>query len=416
MIVRRLEVWRDEEHIASLEALRPWKLRCRYDPSVVAERRANQPLLSCSLPITSRAQDASAWARGLLPEGNHLLALASRARVPTNYTADMLARYGRDIAGAFSISVGDPEPRRWATEPYTPEELAVELRSVADAPGFAVRDDSELSIAGLQNKLLVVSQPDGSWARPVNGHPSTHIIKLDDPRRPGVIAAEHACLLIARRIALTSVQAVHTAIDGMAALIVDRYDRAVHDAGQPIRLHQEDTCQALGIDIDAAGGRGKYEQFGGPSYRSIARLLDRHADAPDEQLVQLLRIATFTAVIGNADAHGKNISVLIDTTTGAIRLAPLYDTVPTALWPSLRATSAMSVGGRFAALATVSDLIAEAHSWGLAATAAGGIVMDTLTEIVDAIETPDSEHAAEVAALVHRRRTAMLRGREDLGP
>ena len=93
--------------------------------------------------------------RGLLPEGAHLLAVATTARVPTNYYADLLARYGRDIAGAFTISVGEPDERRWAVEPDDDEHLAAELRSVAESPGFAIRDDSELSIAGLQNKLLV---------------------------------------------------------------------------------------------------------------------------------------------------------------------------------------------------------------------------------------------------------------------
>lgn len=79
-------------------------------------------------------------------------------------------------------SVDEPDERRWAVEPYDDDQRAAELRSVADAPGFAIRDDSELSIAGLQNKLLVCALDDGGWGRPVNGRPSTHIMKLDDGR------------------------------------------------------------------------------------------------------------------------------------------------------------------------------------------------------------------------------------------
>jgi drug/metabolite transporter (DMT)-like permease len=56
----------------------------------------------------------------------------------------------------------------------------------------------------------------------------------------------------------------------------------------------------------------------------------------------LLERAVFTVVIGDADAHGKNVS-LLHPTPGRISLAPLYDTVPTALWPSLRPTAAMLV-------------------------------------------------------------------------
>lgn len=137
--------------------------------------------------------DATPWVRGLLPEGNHLLAIATRSGVPTNYYADLIARYGRDIAGAFVVSEREPDPRSWAIEPYSDDALAWEIRLVADAPGFGIRDDSELSIAGLQNKLLVVVLGDGRWGRPVNGQPSTHIVKVADERFPGLLAAEHAC-------------------------------------------------------------------------------------------------------------------------------------------------------------------------------------------------------------------------------
>ena len=157
MKVKRLGVWLDDKLVANLEVKKPWDLRCRYETSVVEELGANRPLLSCSLPTTLTSMVATPWVRGLLPEGNHLLALASRAKVPTNYFAQMLERYGRDIAGAFTISSQPPQPRSWAIEPYDDDQLVEELRRVSVAPGFAVRDDSELSIAGLQNKLLVTA-------------------------------------------------------------------------------------------------------------------------------------------------------------------------------------------------------------------------------------------------------------------
>ena len=164
-------MWLGDEPVATLDVNKPWSLRCRYDAAVIETGEANRPLLSCSLPVTRQWAPATPWVRGLLPEGNHLLALATRAGVPTNYYADLLERYGRDIAGAMTISEHAPESRRWAVEPYTDAELIADLRRVLDAPGFAVRDDSELSIAGLQHKLLVTAVPDGGWGRPLHGHP-----------------------------------------------------------------------------------------------------------------------------------------------------------------------------------------------------------------------------------------------------
>jgi serine/threonine-protein kinase HipA len=382
---KHLGVWLDGVKVATLEAKKPWDLRCRYEPEFVASGQANRPMLSCSLPVTRQAAPATPWVRGLLPEGNHLLALATRARVPTNYYADLLDRYGRDIAGAFTVSSGTPEPRKWTLEPYSDSELTEELRLVLDAPGFAVRDDSELSIAGLQNKLLVTSLGHGRWARPCNGHPSTHIMKLSDDRHAGLLGAEHACMQLAKEVGLTSVTTDLGLFDGIEVLVVERYDRKVNPMNGAIqRVHQEDACQALGINIDANQGRGKYERFGGPSFVQIADLLDRYGD-PTMDHRKLLRIVMFTAIIGNADAHGKNISVLIDTDTGHVALAPLYDTVPTVLWPQLRTESAMSVNGSFGS-PSLMDFAGEVGRWGMPSSVAEQVVEEMVVDIRNAVE------------------------------
>jgi serine/threonine-protein kinase HipA len=132
------------------------------------------------------------------------------------------------------------------------------------------------------------------------------------------------------------------------------------------RVHQEDACQALGIDPAVReGGRGKYEAHGGPSLARVARLLTAYGADPDAELVRLLERVTFTVVIGDADAHGKNISVL-HPTPEHVALAPLYDTVPTALWPQLRPTAAMYVNGLTQlADVTAEGLLREARRWGL---------------------------------------------------
>jgi hypothetical protein len=74
---------------------------------------------------------------------------------------------------------------------------------------------------------------------------------------------------------------------------------------------------------------------------------------------------TFTVVIGNADAHGKNLS-LLHPTAGMVTLAPLYDTVPTAMWPRLGDRAAMTINSKSAlAAVTLDDIVAEAARWSL---------------------------------------------------
>ena len=404
MAVKRLGVWHDDVLVAELDAKRPWDVRCRYSAAAIDAGDANRPLLSCSLPVTRQKLPATPWARGLLPEGVHLLAVATAAGVPTNYYADLLARYGRDIAGAFSVGVDEPDARRWAIEPYDDEQLAAELRSVAGSPGFAIRDDSELSIAGLQNKLLVCALGDGSWGRPVNGQPSSHIMKLDDGRYDRLLAAEHACLRLAGAAGLRAAHSELIAVDGLDVLVVERYDRRRRDDdGSLERIHQEDSCQALGVNVDAHGGRGKYERFGGPTFARVAALCDRFGD-PATALPDLLARAVFTWVIGNGDAHGKNLSLLIDVRTGQIELAPLYDTVPTALWPTLRPTAAMSVNGKHDDV-TRADFVAEAHRWGLAKAGTERLVDDLAARLgAAAADCGDERVASLVTERLHTLR------------
>lgn len=400
-----LGVWLYGQHVAELTSKRPGEVTCRYSDAALDTWPGGTPLLSCSLPLGPRPLKASTYFRGLLPEGQHLQAMASAANVPTYDTFGMLARFGRDVAGAAVIAPTDPGERPGDVRPYTPEELADEVDGLEDR-SLAIYDDSELSLAGLQNKLLLVATEDG-WGRPVGGRPSTHILKLEDRRYPGLVTMEAACLRLARAVGLTTIDASVEQFAGLDCLIVSRFDRAVDGDGVR-RIHQEDSCQALGRDPEANERKGKYEYRGGPSLREIAGLLDRHAIDALPQLHQLVRAAIYTVVIGNADAHGKNVSFL-HTEPGRVELAPLYDTVPTALWPKLPDRAAMSVNGRDQLGAiTPADVAEEAAAWPLDPATAVGVAVETAERIlgaVDEVAIPD-----DLRALVHDRATTFLRG------
>ena len=173
---------------------------------------------------------------------------------------------------------------------------------------------------------------------------------------------------------------------GAGRLIGSRFDRTSAPDGTTHRVHQEDLCQALGIDPDAKRGRAKYERAGGPSLRQAAELLDLHAADPLAELDQLLRVVTFNCLIGNADAHGKNIA-LLHPSPAAITLAPLYDTVPTLLWPKLRKESAMTIGGRVLLTATtIADIAREADTWGHPAGRAADVAAELVQQMLEALD------------------------------
>ncbi len=400
-----LGVWLDDVLIATFTAKKPWDLRCVYTEEALGRWPGLSPVLSCSLPLQTARLDASVFSNGLLPEGQHRHVLAQSLGVAANDLYSLLARFGRDVAGALVIGVEEPASRTPAVIEYTPGTLEEEVLGLQDRP-LAIHDDSELSIAGLQDKLLLVAMRDGGWGRPAHGYPSTHILKADDPLRPGLVQAESECLLLASKVGLTTVDARVETIGDRLCLIVSRFDRELLEDGGVRRVHQEDLCQALARDPAGGMGRGKYERAGGPSLREAAGLLDRYAASPAEQLDRLLAAATFTVLIGNADAHGKNLA-LLHPTGEHVELAPLYDTVPTVLWPELRGEGAMTVNGtRELAAVTAKDLVAEAMSWPHEESRARRVVVGTVDAVRAATDALDGE--SPVAVQVRGRSEQML--------
>lgn len=407
----RLAAWLHGVHVADLSARKvPWRIECRYTTEALDRWPGNAPLLSCSLPLSSRRQDASVFCAGLLPEGRHRQAFADQAGLATNDVFGLLRRYGRDVAGAVALTDPDTDPgeRVPGFVPYSAETLEDEVGTLRDHP-LGLHDDSELSLAGLQDKLLLVDLGGGVWGRPVHGLPSTHILKVDDRLRPGLVAAEGDCLRLAGHLGLTTVDVSLTRVAGIDCLIVSRFDRATDDGGLVSRVHQEDLCQALARDLDANNRRGKYERFGGPTLAEAASLLDRYSADPATELDRLVAAVTFTVIAGNADSHGKNLALLHPTGT-TVELAPLYDTVPTVLWPKLRDSSAMSVAGRWSLDDIDAEAVAaEAKGWPHDPRRARAVALDLAQRAAEAA-TGLLEEGSPVGRLVTDRAQRFVAG------
>lgn len=391
--------------VATITSRRRAEIRLKYSDEALDQWPLNTPLLSCSLPLTSRPLQAGPFFRGLLPEGDHLQSLAARAGVTTNDTYGLLARYGRDVAGAVVIAQDDPALRPGSVVDYTAQSLEEEVAALPDRP-LGVYDDSELSLPGLQNKLLLVARANGGWGRPVRGLASTHILKTEDRRYPGMAQYEAWCLHLASLVGLTSVTATVESIVGVPCLIVSRFDRTTSPDGTVTRIHQEDVCQALGRDADAHQGRGKYERYGGPRWSEMAGLIERYSAHREQDLEKLIRIIVFTTLIGNADAHGKNLAFL-HLEPGTIELAPLYDTVPTVMWPTLRSEAAMTIGGvRDLGDVDLDDVVREVSTWPSRVPAASDIARAVAGEILEHVQR--AELAKDLGDSIARRASEFI--------
>jgi serine/threonine-protein kinase HipA len=316
-------------------------LRFTYDATYVGDASTHR--LSVALPKRAEpftGPPARNWFANVLPEGEARLAVAERVGVSERDDYGLLAVIGRDCAGAVSIvPAGEALPAQaGAPTTISPETLHAWL---GERPRFLLAENvpARLSLAGAQNKLAVVVQDDGSLALPASGAPSTHIVKAPNPRFPALVSIEGLIMFVALRVGLP-VPATRIVRCDPPCLLVDRFDRVVDpdDRTRATRIHQEDFCQALGIPPEL-----KYQAQGGPSFAQCAELI-RRLGLGGTALRDFVRWAVFNAIVGNADAHGKNIALLHQAGTSA--LAPFYDLTSTVCYPRsvLARAPAMSIG------------------------------------------------------------------------
>jgi serine/threonine-protein kinase HipA len=144
-------------------------------------------------------------------------------------------------------------------------------------------------------------------------------------------------MVVAQRMGLqTPTVTIRQGLDRL--FVIARYDRSRNADGRLVRLHQEDFCQTLGFLPDQ-----KYESEGGPSVQQCFKLLQEKSIRPAADRMALLRWTIFNFLIGNADAHAKNLAMLL--TDRGPRLAPFYDLLCTQVYPDLAEKQAMRIGG-----------------------------------------------------------------------
>jgi serine/threonine-protein kinase HipA len=293
--------------------------------------------IGCALPAAEREHR---WAQGLHPFFEHLAPegwLRSRQARAGHFADEddlgLLIRYGADCIGAVGVLPSEPASAgpAEANEAAPPEEAAVQARR---------------TVSGVQKKLLAYRQEAAFLPSIGFEEPATHIAKFNDRDEPTLVQNEDLTLKIAREVLGASevtgaaIGTLH-GVEGIA-LLVERFDR---DGDRLLRL--EDFAQVLskprGRDF-----RGKYES----SYEEAAEAVRRYSARAQIDLVRFYRLVLFNLVVGNADAHLKNFS-LLERGEG-LRLSPAYDLLNTEVYGRYDALTALAIDGRVRALEEVS--------------------------------------------------------------
>ncbi|MPZ19803.1 MAG: type II toxin-antitoxin system HipA family toxin [Luteitalea sp.] len=338
-----LSVWWEGAVVGTLQVNQHGEMRFAYAADWLAD--SSRPAISFSLPKRPepfKQRQCRPFFAGLLPEESQRDVIAGALGISKRNDFAFLEALGGDVAGALSLwPEGDTPPVAdpgGAPQPLSDDEFGQLLDTLPTRPLLAGREGLRLSLAGAQSKLPVVLV-DGRVALPAPGQPTTHILKPSIARFPHTTENEALVMTLAAAIGLPVAPVAARTVAGHPYLLITRYDRRVDESGQAHRLHQEDFCQALGIPPEH-----KYASEGGPTFKTSFDLLRRATTIPAVAVLAFLDAAILNLIVGNADAHGKNFSLLYQQ--GGVSLTPLYDLLLTVAYPDLSSKLAMKIGKR----------------------------------------------------------------------
>jgi len=292
----------------------------QYDPEWITD---GGYVLAPQFPVVTQryvGDQVKTFFENLLPEGDVLDDIISAIATRGASSFELLGRLGAELPGVLSLLPEDDHPMaRQEYKPLRAEELSSRLHNRPQTPLLVSNSQGSMSLAGAQDKLgLRFDGKTGEFRDCVGKSPSTHIAKPDTRQlryQPSAIN-EYACMKLAAALKL-KVPEVWLQRVPEAVYVVERYDREVKN-GKILAIHQIDGCQLLGH-----GAGWKYQRTGG--LVSIPKLVTamRGLSLRGSDMLQFQRWVMFNFLIGNADAHAKNVSILIDEK--GYRLAPFYD-------------------------------------------------------------------------------------------
>lgn len=312
--------------------------------------------ISISLPLKAEPfspEQTRCYFEGLLPEGFTRKSVAQWLHVDPNAYLSILSGLGKECLGAIQI-IDDEDPTPMM-EDYRKLSLkqvkALAAEGATESASIMVA--SHLSLTGASGKVgLYYNAKEQVWYQPIGLAPSTHIVKQSHVRLKNIVINELLALLTARDLGIETSDSfmINTGKgkDQDILLATRRYDRdmshsikSIRGNPCPLRIHQEDFAQALGIPSSK-----KYEPKNGSYLKRIFELVRRYSSKPMEDVVKLLDMLIFDVCIGNTDNHIKNLSFLYGKDLKEIRLAPAYDLICTRIYPSSTKEMSIAIAGK----------------------------------------------------------------------
>ena len=299
--------------------------------------------ISLSMPFSQEVYDheiSNPFFENLLPEETIRRTIGEKFKIPETNIFQFFNHFGDELAGALAIHKEKPKTTL-TYEGASLKELEYDkvYSLIQNGQGLysqiLTEHGMKFSLAGAQEKFPIIFRDGKLWI-PLDGQPTTHIIKADMAfRNSQTVLNEYLVMKLAEQLGLITAQ-VDVIPGDYPLFIIKRFDRTTEGGD---RIHQEDFCQAQAIPSQL-----KYEDKGGPSFKNNYNFLKRFSRQPIRDLKQVLLWLGFNILVGNNDNHSKNLSFLWDGKQPA--LAPFYDLLSTAVYSSRFDTRmAFHVGG-----------------------------------------------------------------------
>jgi serine/threonine-protein kinase HipA len=345
-----LEIYVNTEHVAHLAFDDTGTPTLTY-----TERWLQSPTsfpISLSMPLTSKVHGTPAcfnFFDNILPEGKFREYLANAIHADKDSLKSLLRNFNADLPGALRILHGST---KFLELELNRSKVVVDWKTLnsflaQERPTnqlLSEKYEMAFSLAGLQDKFTCQYEPKTRQIWLTDGsEPSTHIVKINLKwKNSRVVENEFFCLTLANKVGLDvpKHQLENITSPDNPVLVLTRFDRyREKNNAQIFRRHQEDFCQVFGTPLSQ-----KYELEGGRSFAEIFAKLRSVSTRPVADLDALLDWLCFNFIIGNADSHAKNISLILEPKS--VRLAPLYDLVSTEIYGNkFRRKFAFRIGG-----------------------------------------------------------------------
>jgi serine/threonine-protein kinase HipA len=340
----------------------------------------------------------------LLPEEQARELLAQEAKLSSADAFGLLEYYGKESAGAITLLPRGATFTESGYRPLLDEELHIRIANLPQQ-SLCAHSPKRMSNAGAQHKLAVCVR-EGALFEPIGVTASTHILKpnhQDTDNWPSTVANEYFVMRLAATLGL-DVPRVEIRHVPDPVYLIERFDRVINTT-EACRIHIIDCCQLLGVSRTL-----KYQQA---STENLLRCIDFCTERARAR-VGILRWIFFNLLIGNADAHLKNLSFRVGPS--GFDLAPFYDLVSTESyraahgntprWPDRPLSMPVGKAHTFAAVRR-EDCLSIGDTLGVTQRTASRLLDDLISSIDRAAQ--QLYHEFEAMAIPGKTRAGQLR-------